>query len=76
MDPKELANLVDHRDAQHGPRIFALEVFQDGTIRWNSPNTGNPAIDEVMLRGWMDKAAEAVKQAIAQANGTTIVRPS
>jgi hypothetical protein len=43
---------------QHGPIIFSVVVYADGTVRWRSPQSGDPMTDEIIKRGWLDKVRE------------------
>ena len=51
-------SIADDAVAQHGPIIFSVQVYADGTVRWRSPQTGDPMTDEILKRGWLDKVRE------------------
>lgn len=43
--------------------IFKIVVKSDGTMEWKTPRTGDPLMDEILARGWIDKARETLLQA-------------
>lgn len=43
--------------------IFKIVVNSDGTMEWKTPRTGDPLMDEILARGWIDKARETLLQA-------------
>lgn len=42
------------------PITFQVTVYGTGQLNWKSPKTGDPAIDEMLLRGWLDKIRETI----------------
>lgn len=47
--------------------VFSVIVYEDGRMEYTCQTLGNPAVDELILRGWLDKIREGVLSAAAQA---------
>lgn len=48
------------------PVVFSVTVYEDGQLEYTCQTLGNPAVDEIILRGWLDKVREGVLGAAAQ----------
>lgn len=40
--------------------VFQVVVYENGQLEYTCQRTGQPAIDELILRGWLDKVREGV----------------
>ena len=52
------------------PRIaFQVVVYENGQMEYTMQSLGQPAIDELILRGWLDKVREGVLEAAKKRAG-------
>jgi len=47
-------------EVQHGPVVFQIRLFADGHLDWKSPQSADPAMNEILFRGYFDKVREAI----------------
>jgi hypothetical protein len=47
-------------EAQHGPVVFQIRLFADGHLDWKSPHSPDPAMNEILFRGYFDKVRETI----------------
>lgn len=57
MSERDGAPSIANESAK-GPVIFAVQVYASGAVTWQAPKTGDPMMDEIILRGWLDKVRE------------------
>lgn len=51
--PLDIAN-------EHGPVVFEVRLFADGHLAWKSPQSADPAMNEILFRGYFDKVRDAI----------------
>jgi hypothetical protein len=51
--PLDIAN-------EHGPVVFEVRLFADGHLSWKSPQSADPAMNEILFRGYFDKVRDAI----------------
>lgn len=47
-------------EAQHGPVVFQIRLYADGHLDWKSPQSADPTMNEILFRGYFDKARDAI----------------
>lgn len=47
-------------EATHGSLIFQVRLFADGHLDWNAPQGPDPAMNEILFRGYFDKVRETI----------------
>ena len=47
--------------------VFSVTVYEDGRMEYTCQALGQPAVDELILRGWLDKVREGVLDAARRA---------
>lgn len=63
--PPEIAN-------HHGPLVFQVRLFADGHLDWVTPVSPDPAINEIIFRGYFDKVRETIFDSL-KATGRRII---
>lgn len=56
----ELRPAVSDIESQHGPIVFQVRLFADGHLDWKAPNSPDPAMNEILFRGYFDKVRETI----------------
>lgn len=56
----------------HGPVVFQVRLFADGHLDWVTPVSQDPAINEIIFRGYFDKVRETIFDSL-KATGQRIV---
>lgn len=55
-----LRSVVSDIESQHGPIVFQIRLFADGHLDWKAPNSPDPAMNEILFRGYFDKVRETI----------------
>lgn len=56
VTPIKLADIA----SEHGPIVFQVRLFADGHLDWKAPNSPDPAMNEILFRGYFDKVRETI----------------
>jgi hypothetical protein len=40
--------------------VFEVRLFADGHLSWKSPQSADPAMNEILFRGYFDKVRDAI----------------
>lgn len=62
-------------EAVHGPVVFQVRLFADGHLDWKAPNSADPAMNEILFRGYFDKVRHTILRHL-EGQGQRIVTPS
>jgi len=62
-------------EAVHGPVVFQIRLFADGHLDWKAPNSPDPAMNEILFRGYFDKVRDTIIGHL-EGQGRRIVTPS
>jgi len=63
--PADIAN-------EHGPLVFQIQLFADGHLAWKSPQGPDPAVNEILFRGYFDKVHDAILDHMKSGGGRIV----